>query len=420
MTFLVYIMVASAFISADLISINIKIMELSLFRISVLIIFLLTVFNYLKRGKKLNLKPKNLQDIIIKFYLLWFFYAVISSIWVKDYYSWIRAVFFIGIGFISIWLLSVYMKKEKTIKHVFFVIYIMMVIHNILGWYELLTNNYLFADIIKLDKYRQFGYNSAARVPISMFGNINDYATALVIGIFVSYIVLSNSNKKILKVAGLCNIVSSIILLTRSHSRANMLGLIVGIFIFIFIKYFRRISIKSLAVIVFIPILFGFAFSKKIIEVFFKELQFDFYSDKGSDFIRLNLIKNGLLFLKNTVGFGTGAGNIEYWMENYKIYDVAHIVNMHNWWVEILTGYGIIIFALYIWIYIKMFRFLYFTYIKSGNAFIKNTSLGLICIMASFVISPISSSSNIATAWLWVFWGIVTAFIGYVERDSFE
>lgn len=420
MTFLVYIMVASAFISADLISINIKIMELSLFKISVLIIFLLTVFNYLKRGRKLNLKPKNLQDIIIKFYLLWFFYAVISSIWVKDYYSWIRAVFFIGIGFISIWLLSVYMKKEKTIKHVFFVIYIMMVIHNILGWYELLTNNYLFADIIKLDKYRQFGYNSAARVPISMFGNINDYATALVIGIFVSYIVLSNSNKKILKVAGLCNIVSSIILLTRSHSRANMLGLIVGIFIFIFIKYFRRISIKSLAVIVFIPILFGFAFSKKIIEVFFKELQFDFYSDKGSDFIRLNLIKNGLLFLKNTVGFGTGAGNIEYWMENYKIYDVAHIVNMHNWWVEILTGYGIIIFALYIWIYIKMFRFLYFTYIKSGNAFIKNTSLGLICIMASFVISPISSSSNIATAWLWVFWGIVTAFIGYVERDSFE
>ena len=117
-----------------------------------------------------------------------------------------------------------------------------------------------------------------------------------------------------------------------------------------------------------------------------------------------------------TFGFGTGAGNIEHWMVNYKIYYTGTITNMHNWWMEILTGYGIIIFVGYVWIYFKMFKILYSSYIKSNDKFIRNTSLGLISAMTAFIIGSVSSSSNMGTAWIWLLWGVVIAYIGYVQK----
>ena len=38
-----------------------------------------------------------------------------------------------------------------------------------------------------------------------------------------------------------------------------------------------------------------------------ERIYFDFVSNRGSDYVRTNLIKNGILFRK-TFGFGTGAG----------------------------------------------------------------------------------------------------------------
>lgn len=35
--------------------------------------------------------------------------------------------------------------------------------------------------------------------------------------------------------------------------------------------------------------------------------------------------------------------------------------------------------------------------------------------MSAFVVSAISSSSNIGTSWMWMIWGVVIAFVGYVE-----
>ena len=123
-----------------------------------------------------------------------------------------------------------------------------------------------------------------------------------------------------------------------------------------------------------------------------------------------------MLFLKETIGFGVGAGNIEFWMDNYKAYYTGTIRNMHNWWMEVLVGYGVFIFMGYIWTYLKMFKVFYKAYIKSDDKFIRTTSLGLISLMSAFVVSFISSSSNMGTSWMWMLWGVVIAFVGYVEN----
>jgi len=76
----------------------------------------------------------------------------------------------------------------------------------------------------------------------------------------------------------------------------------------------------------------------------------------------MNLIRNGLVFLSSTFGFGVGAGNIEYWMEHNPVYNTSSITNMHNWWIEILVAYGVIIFILYIVFFAKLFMNFYRKY----------------------------------------------------------
>jgi len=410
-------MIASSFIAADLISINIKIMELSLFRISLIIIAIYMILESFKSNIKISFKFKNNQDIIKKFYFIWLVYSLFSIGWVKDYYSWLRAVFFIGSGFFCITILSRYLKNEKDFMNVFRIIFIMVVLHNLIGWGELLTGNYKFADLTRFDRYNQFANNPSVRIPISMFGNPNDYATFLVIGAFISYMVFLNSNSKISKVSCILTIISSILLLFRTNSRANILGLVLGLLVFILFKYLGEVSIKKIFIAFVIPIFSILNIHKlsNMVQLFTNKVRIDFTT--GSDFIRLNLIRNGLYFLKETIGFGTGAGNIEYWMETRRVFPVGKIRNMHNWWMEILVGYGMIIFIGYIFVYYKKFKVLYHSYKNIDNKFIKNTSIGLLSIMGSFVVSSISSSSLLPSQWLWVFWGVVIAYIGYIEKQ---
>lgn len=415
---ILYLMIVSSFIAANLISIHLIIMELSLFRISLFIVTFLMILENLKNNRKISLKFKENQDIIINFYFTWFMYSLFSIGWAKDYYSWIRAIFFIGNGFFGILVLSRYLQKESDFRNVFKIMFYMVILHNVIGWSELLTGSYRFANLARLDRYNQFAYNPSVRVPISMFGNTNDYATFLIIGIFLSYIVLSNSNNKVVKGSCLITIISSILLLFRSNSRANILGLIVGLTIFIYMKYFKKINIKTVLLILMTSILLMANFQRlnNIINLFSNKVMIDFST--GSDLVRLNLIKNGLHFLKETIGFGTGAGNIEYWMETRSIYPIGDIRNIHNWWLEILVGYGILIFIGYIFVYCKKFKSLYYSYKYTNDKFIKNTSLGLLSIMSSFIITSISSSSNIYSEWLWVFWGVIIAYIGYTDKQK--
>ena len=413
---LVLLIVASSLVAADFISINLGFMELSLFRISLMLLAIITIFNYIKLNKKFALNNLSIQSKIIRFYLLWLFYAILSLGWVKDYDSWLRAVFYITVGFLCIWTFSVYLKEKKDFSKVFLVFFIMLVIHNIIGLSEILTGVYRFADMTRIDRYGQYGYNALARTPVSMFGNTNDFATVITLGIFITYIVFVNTNSKILKSLSIFNIISSIYLLVRTGSRANMLGLAIGILVLIYLSYYRKITVKSILLMFAVPLLIFNPFVlDKILAFASVNLNFNF-AGTGSDGVRVGLIKNGLLFLKETIGFGVGAGNIEFWMDNYKAYYTGAIRNMHNWWMEVLVGYGVFIFMGYIWTYLKMFKVFYKTYIKSDDKFIRTTSLGLISLMSAFVVSAISSSSNMGTSWMWMLWGVVIAFVGYVEN----
>src|SRR5690606_4009112 len=70
--------------------------------------------------------------------------------------------------------------------------------------------------------------------------------------------------------------------------------------------------------------------------------------------IRTNLLKNVIVFVENSFGFGIGVGNSEHYMKTKAVFPTANQYNVHNWFAEIMANYGIIIFVLYVLLYIYL------------------------------------------------------------------
>ena len=412
---LTYLSVLASLIAASIISIDFRVFQLSLFRIIIMVLMLVVIIQSTFNNGRISLPRYNENSYSIKFMLIWFFYAITTLGWVQDHGDWFRAVYFIGLGVICVILYNRTFKTSNDILTAFYLMSIMVIIQNLIGWYEINTGNYMFLGTERIARYTYQNY------PVSMFNNTNNFALFMLFSVFIAYICLVNSKIKIGKLVYLLTIVSSTYLLIYTSSRASLLGLITALLLFAGLKVMntklRYLTIIALALL-FILILLLPGVIDTFLLMIDQNLTFNLTADRGSDAIRLNLIKNGLIFLMQTFGFGTGAGNVEYWMSNYGNYNTFGIANIHNWWMEILVGYGVVIFILYIMFYVKLFKSLYQRYRKCSDIKNKSISLGIICCMTGYVIASISTSTNIGAEWLWVFWALAISYQGI--DDSFK
>lgn len=205
-------------------------------------------------------------------------------------------------------------------------------------------------------------------------------------------------------------------LLIVSGSRGNLLAIAAQImFLFLFLMNFKN-KFKSIFLGIIITPIILTNFSKminKLIQMF-NSIFNSISLGRGSSFIRINLIRNGLHFLYNSFGFGVGAGNIEFHMRNNAIFETFGIVNMHNWWFEILTNYGIIIFILYIIFFIRIFFKIYVIRKIGSN---KIFSEAILLSLVGFVFASVSPSTFIAFKPQWIILGIAIAYINFYKKD---
>lgn len=409
MKIMAYLTVVTSLIGASVISIDLGVFQLSIFRAIIIFMLCAAVTKLLLRNGKISLNKKSENNYSIIFMLIWLTYAVMTLGWVDDYNGWVRAIYFLSLGVICVVLYSSIFNTVDDIMMMFRAMAIMIILHNLIGWYEINTGNYMFLSIDRIILYSRYNY------PVTMFGNSNDFASFMLFSVFITYICAANTKRVLWKFIYIVTMVSSGYLLIITGSRANILGLIVSIAVFIYLSMQNQRARQTILIILTIIFIFTL-FTPHILTDFFLmisgNLEFGFSKQTGSDAIRQNLIKNGFLFLISTFGFGTGAGNIEYWMVNYGTYYTDGVANIHNWWMEILTGYGVVIFVMYITFYLKLFSSMYRRYRTSKDKTDITISLGIMCSMAGFVIGSISSSSNISSEWLWVFWAIAIAFQG--------
>lgn len=406
---LIYLCVLTSLIGASTIALDLGFFQLSIFRGLIISIAFFIVLEMLITNSAFPLKLGRENRYSFIFMVIWFLYAVFTLGWVKDYSSWLKSVYFIGLGFLCIIVFTKYLKTNFDVLTAFRLVAFMAIFHNLLGWYEVNTGNYLF-----LSAERILGY-SRYSLPVSVFGNTNNFATFMLFSVFITYICTINTRSFILKLIFVITTISSVMLLITTGSRANILGLILASIVFVYLSMHNRRTRRTLIILLICGFAAVLIYPQALSNIFImidEKLYFRFAARVGSDAVRINLIKNGLLFLMDTFGFGTGAGNVEYWMANYGVYYTGRIENMHNWWMEILVSYGLVIFIMYTLFYYKLFLSVYRRFKYSLDRIDTSISLGIMCCMVGYTLGSVSSSSNINSEWLWVFWAIAIAYQG--------
>jgi len=406
----------SSYISTELFSINLGFMQISLFRIMVILLPLVCckriIINYIEQGYFFGNKT-NRYSII--FMLFWLFYALLSLLWSPSFYDTVRHTYFILCGVVCIVAFSLLTEDLRNISTCLMAAVIMIFVHGIIGWREVFTGNYVVETEYTLNYALQM-------LPVSSMFNVNDYATCMTVGMFLSYALWKTAQSRFISAFAFVVMINSALLVVWSRSRANIYGLVLAMLVLIFLSG-KKIIVNLF--IIFISLISA-VFVVNLLCPWIMELVTDVVLpgitgidlESGSDYVRTNLIKNGLHFLPQNLFMGTGAGGIEHWMSSEWIYDTGGIINIHNWWMEILTGYGIIIFIGYLLFYIKLVVDMYTTYKTSKDKTEIYIALSMIGALVAFSIGSVSSSSNISNYSIWVFFAIAIAFQGLLIKKN--
>lgn len=406
-----YFLLISAIIGVDFYSINLGLFKLSIYRILILLspIFYLYVSQETKRNFRTGA-----NNVYFNFLLIWIFYSIITLLWVKDLSNWLRIFSFLICGCISTWFIGLYICKKQDFINALKIIEICALLFGSLGLYEIITGNYLFLSRENFNNYiGLLAVNSTLgiRIPISIFGNPNNFGFFFLFAIFGSVALSRVKNTFIGKIYSLILVIYFSFLLFASQSRAAFISLLLGLVIYTLIYLKQCSPQRRLLLILFLSILTILISSLIIANKRFYQELITFDISNGSDQVRLNLIKNGFRFLINSMFMGVGLGNIEYYMANSPTIYTGDATNMHNWWMEILVSSGVIIFLVYVIIYFKCLRKLFLISINIKDKSLGNISNCFFCLLVAFIIGSTGASTSMTSEWLWPIMGVIMSFV---------
>lgn len=418
---LIYLTIISSFFRTAFFSISFGPITLFSYRLLIMLLQIVFILILLKNKKFFitHIKVKN----YIYFLFIWFIYAIFSLGWAKTKVETIKEIGFL-IFSLSIIFFTVYFFTKKHNYNWFYRIWVLVLIFMIvLGFWEVITGNHLSISNYKNSVRLQYRYT-----PTGTNGGPNEFATYLALSVpFLLSLIKFKKNYK--KFIGFILLFSTLILIILSGSRANMLAVIIGIiFWFLFnLDIKNKVKYIFLTFIIFI-LIFSFypeqifdlinEIEYQISSIFNNILEYNKGNKLSSDGIRINLIKNSLKFLIDSFGFGVGAGNAEYYMKTKAVYDTGNILNVHNWWFEILANYGIFIFIGYILFYLGIIKELFkMTKISNKNSFEMMISETLLTSMIIFLVASMSSSSILAFKPQWLLFAFAIGFINYYRLN---
>jgi teichuronic acid biosynthesis protein TuaE len=394
------------------------------YRVLLFVYWFVFVIRFILSGGKLSLPTAGLEiRIYLLFFVVWFLYAILSIFWVESKIDWFRHCFFLFSGF-SIIFFSLYnFNSEHKLKQLYFFWIVMIIILVGFGIWENLTGNHLPESNV----YSKYDFNvpMKVRIPSGIYTNPNDYATFLCVTAPISYSLFKYSREILLKISGAVLVLSAVYLIFFTSSRANMIALVLEALAILFLlvkkrqfKYLKKVVI--LLIICALVFVFIYSSSDNYLSTRFGKLKGEISNLATGDASiesRRNLIKNGLIFLRNNWFLGVGAGNNEWYQGNRGVYDTLGKTSMHNWWMEILVDYGIFIFIFYIMFYFILLRRLYeatWSETRIISIFSESIFLGLI----GFSIASISSSSIFSNRTIWFFFATAVIVVNMYKREK--
>ena len=356
--FLLCLTVVSSFTGMLVMAVPIGPIHLFPYRILLIFIWLLFVVDILKNNRRLNLSRIRVK-LYLQFLFLWLSYAFFSMAWAVDTINAIRHVIFLFIGISIIFFITYYASDLNRLKQLYWLWVLIFIVLIPVGAWEVTTGNHL--NISGLAEETRLRYLFA---PTTVFNNQNDYAAYIALTLPMVIAWVRYCPKLSERILGAIVFSSGLWLLIQTTSRSCYIAVFLGlVFWFLFLIRWNQ-KIKLLTLVAFTCVFIAIVFPNQTHDTL-KAVGIQVNSlapivlqneNDGSIDRRKNLLKNALYFVANSSGLGVGAGNVEHYMKNHSIFPVAdELVNVHNWWVEILANYGIFIFTGYVIFYLSLF-----------------------------------------------------------------
>lgn len=419
-----YLVFITGFFGVVLFPINLGPFTLFPYRIFLVLLWGLFLARMLIHGKVVlplyRIKP------YMAFFGIWTVYAVFSLGWAAAKGDAICHVLFLFMGVSLLFFAVIYFSNYRDLRRLYMIWFSIFCLLILIGFWEHRTGQHLPVSgyyetkllslepyVIPLVKYR----------PTGVFNNPNDYATFLALSIPFGLSLARYYRKLWLRAFGMATVLLGGYLILATGSRGNLLALLLelGFLWFFLVRGFRRLKLAvALTAAVGVALVIAPALARAILQNATEQLASILYEiplESGSIYVRRNLIKNGLLFVYQTAGFGVGAGNAEYWIENFARYNTFGILNLHNWWLEVLVDYGIFIFAGYLIFYLSIVRRLWRMY-KHTTGTQRMICEALLLSLVGFSIASVSSSSIMAFAPQWILFGFSLAFLNAGRRQG--
>ncbi len=410
-TILIYLFIISSFIGPALF--NIKVGPLTVFPYRLLLpaaVLMLLYYLLVRETTPLNKEP---AAPLLWFYVFWLAYGIVSLVWAKSFTEGVKDIFFLGSGVMMIFLLVTHYKKERHFTDTFYIWIYVLAAMILLGFWNHFTLHHLpLSRMYNAPDYMR-------ERPTAVFTNENDFASYISISVFFVLALIHHGKKLYLKAIGTGLLLSSLYLLMITSSRANLLAVFLGmLFWFLFFTNIREkrwiVSFGTIGLILFI--VFFFPRFLSIYQEISGQITSIFMSgqvNENSMDIRTNLLKNSLVFVANSYGFGIGAGNAEVFMKNFAPFPTMGTLNIHNWWAEIIVHYGAAILALYIMVYLYLIYITWKIYKSSESSHTKMISQALSTGLVAFSLSSISPSSIMTLNYFWLLFALAISLVNY-------
>lgn len=246
-------------------------------------------------------------------------------------------------------IISVCCRNNSIKKNAHWFWYFLVLSYLCIALWEIITWKHLPQSIF---------YNSASFIPTGPFYGPNHLAA--VNNLLLPFILFGpelKHNNCLRFISFLCALIILSITIVEGARIAiiTMLAMLLFSFFFLYTRPMRRIGLLVIALLV---IGLGI-FAKPLIAFTTGKLQKELGSigqesqsfTMGSIKIRTNLIPENLGILAQSKFMGVGAGNVEHYMLAGRIYRTAGISNSHNFFLELMSNYGLLFLLGFLYIY---------------------------------------------------------------------
>jgi teichuronic acid biosynthesis protein TuaE len=409
-----FLMVISGFLGATFLPISVGPVTLFSFRLLFALLWILfCVHVFVDRGKVEI--PKKVKWYLL-FFGLWLVYGVLSVAWSQAKIDAFRQLVFLFIGISIVFFALQYVRTQRDLAIFFFVWLAVFIFFSVHGLYEHVSGLHLPTSKLFGDPRSWVRYT-----PTGFFHNQNDFATFLALGLPFAFSLFRYAKRNYLKALTMGSVLLALYLIVLTGSRANLLAITVGTgFILVCLTNIRG-KIKAVIALVFLGLIV-LQTSDVAQQMLFRAVEqvsslFATASERDNSIsVRTNMIKNGIVFVLSTFGFGVGAGNAEHWIASHAVFSTGHILNLHNWWLEILVNYGVLVFTAYVVMCLSLIKRIWQIWRASRRRRDKMISEALLVSLVIFFFASISSSNIMAFKTQWYLFAFAIAFLNLYRK----